>query len=50
VNLGQQENALEGANLAQVATEFSQAQVANEATLNATAKVLSLPNILDYLS
>lgn len=49
VNLGQQENSLEGADLAQVATQFAQAQIANQATLNATARVLSLPNILSFL-
>jgi len=40
---------LVGADLATVATNFAQAQVANQATLNATAKVLGLPNLLDYI-
>ncbi|HUI51580.1 MAG TPA: flagellar hook-associated protein FlgL [Terriglobales bacterium] len=49
LNLSQQENSLVGADLASVATNFAQAQVANQATLNATAKVLSLPNLLDFI-
>lgn len=49
LNLSQQENSLVGADLATVASNFSQAQVANQATLNATAKVLSLPTLLDFL-
>jgi len=32
-----------------VATDFSQAQVASQATLNATARVLNLPTLLDFL-
>ncbi|HTB93553.1 MAG TPA: flagellar hook-associated protein FlgL [Candidatus Sulfotelmatobacter sp.] len=49
LNLSQQENSLVGADLATVATNFAQAQVANQATLNATAKVLGLPTLLDFL-
>ncbi len=49
LNLSQQENSLVGADLATVASNFAQAQVANQATLNATAKVLSLPTLLDFL-
>ena len=49
VNLSQQENSLAGADMASVATDFSQAQVANQATLNATARVLNLPTLLDFL-
>jgi flagellar hook-associated protein 3 FlgL len=49
LNLSQQENTLVGADLATVASQFAQAQVANQATLNATAKVLGLPNLLDYI-
>jgi flagellin-like hook-associated protein FlgL len=49
LNLSQQENNLVGADMATVATNFSQAQVANQATLNATARVLSLPTLLDFL-
>jgi flagellar hook-associated protein 3 FlgL len=49
LNLSQQENGLVGADLATVASNFAQAQVANQATLNATAKVLGLPTLLDFL-
>ncbi|HXA83246.1 MAG TPA: flagellar hook-associated protein FlgL [Methylomirabilota bacterium] len=49
LNLSQQENSLVGADLAAVATNFAQAQVANQATLNATARVLGLPTLLDFL-
>ncbi len=49
LNLSQQENDLVGANLAQVTSAFAQAQIANQATLGATAKVLGLPTLLDYL-
>ncbi len=38
-----------GADMATVATDFAQAQVASQATINAVAKVLSLPTLLDYL-
>ena len=49
LNLSQQENGLVGADLATVAANFAQAQVANQATLNATARVLGLPTLLDFL-
>jgi len=49
LNLSQQENNLVGANLATVATNFAQAQIASQATLNSTAKVLGLPTLLDFL-
>lgn len=49
INLSQQENTLVGVDPAVAATNFSQAEVANQATLEATAKVLGLPTILDYL-
>lgn len=49
MNLSQQENGLVGADLATVASNFAQAQVANQATLNATARVLGLPTLLDFL-
>jgi chemotaxis protein methyltransferase CheR len=49
VNLSQQENGLAGADMAEVATNFAQAQVANQSTLTATARVLSLPTLLDFL-
>jgi flagellar hook-associated protein 3 FlgL len=49
LNLSQQQNNLVGADLATVATNFSQSQIANQATLNATARILSLPTLLDFL-
>ena len=50
VNLSSQENSLVGADLAQTATNLSQAELANQATLSATAKILSLPTLLDLLT
>ncbi|HEY2120896.1 MAG TPA: hypothetical protein VGH37_17025 [Candidatus Acidoferrum sp.] len=38
-----------GVDLAAVATNFSQAQLANQSTLSVTAKVLGLPSLLDFL-
>jgi flagellar hook-associated protein 3 FlgL len=49
LDLSSQANTLEGADPAAAATDFSQAQVANQAVLSATAKVLNLPTLLDYL-
>jgi flagellar hook-associated protein 3 FlgL len=49
INLSTQENTLVGVDPAVAATNFSQAQVAEQATLSATAKVLSLPTLLDFL-
>lgn len=49
LNLSQQENGLAGADMAAVATNFAQAQIASQATVNATARVLSLPSLLSYL-
>jgi len=49
INLSTQKNALLGVDPAVAATNFSQAQVAEQATLSATAKVLSLPTLLDLL-
>ncbi len=49
LHLSAQENGLAGADMATVATDFAQAQVASQATINAAAKVLSLPTLLDYL-
>lgn len=49
VNLSQEENGLAGADLAVVSSNFAQAQLANQATLSATARVLGLPSLLDYL-
>lgn len=36
-------------NLAQVATKFSQADVAYNSLLDAEGKILNLPNLLSYL-
>jgi flagellar hook-associated protein 3 FlgL len=49
IDLSQQENTLAGANMAQVATNFSQAEVANEVTLEATSQVLQQRTLLDYI-
>jgi len=39
----------QNADMATVATNFAQAQMANQATLNAMARVLYLPTLLDFL-
>ena len=49
LNLSQQENSLVGVDLATAASNFAQAQVANQATLSATTRVLGLPTLLDFL-
>jgi flagellar hook-associated protein 3 FlgL len=49
LNLSTQENTLVGADLAQAASNFSQAQTANQAALETASRVLNLPTILDYL-
>ena len=49
LNLSKQENSLVGADLAAVASNFAQAQLENQATLSATARVLGLPTLLDFL-
>ncbi|MGA2097382.1 MAG: flagellar hook-associated protein FlgL [Candidatus Acidiferrum sp.] len=49
VNLSTQENALIGAALATASSNLVQAQTAEEATLNAASRILSLPNLLSYL-
>jgi flagellin-like hook-associated protein FlgL len=48
LNLSQQENGLAGADMAATATNFAQVQIASQATVNATARVLSLPTRPDY--
>ncbi|HME58167.1 MAG TPA: flagellar hook-associated protein FlgL [Terracidiphilus sp.] len=50
LNLSEQENTLEGADLSAVATNFAQAQLAVQATLSATSRVLSQKTLLDYLA
>jgi len=49
INLSSQENTLVGVNPAKAATDFSQAQLANQSTLSATGRVLSLPTLLDFI-
>jgi len=49
VNLSSQENALVGADPAAAASELSQAQTAYQAELVATARVLNLPSLLNFL-
>lgn len=49
VQLQTQESNIDGADLAQVATNFSQAQVAYSSLLSAEGKILNLPTLLDYL-
>jgi len=48
LNLSQQENGLAGADMAAAATNFAQVQIASQATVTATARVLSLPTLPDY--
>jgi flagellar hook-associated protein 3 FlgL len=49
LDLSQQENVLAGADMAAAATSFSQAQVANQATISATSQILSQKTLLDYI-
>jgi flagellar hook-associated protein 3 FlgL len=49
INLSSQANALIGVNPATAATNLSQAQVANQAVISATGRILSLPTLLDFL-
>jgi flagellar hook-associated protein 3 FlgL len=49
VNLSTQENALVGVDPAKAASDLVQAQTANQATLSATGRILSLPTLLDFL-
>ncbi|HWZ97422.1 MAG TPA: flagellar hook-associated protein FlgL [Candidatus Dormibacteraeota bacterium] len=49
VNLSTQENALVGADPAVAASHLSQAQTAYQSELAATAKVLNLPSLLNFL-
>jgi flagellar hook-associated protein 3 FlgL len=50
VQLSAQESAIDGANIAEVATQFTQANVAYQTLLEAEGKVLSLPNLLSFIS
>jgi flagellar hook-associated protein 3 FlgL len=49
VNLSQQQNTLIGANLTQAISDLSQSQTAEQASLSATAQILNLPNLLQYI-
>jgi len=49
INLSSQENTLISADPAKAATDFAQAQIANQATLSATGRILNLPTLLDFL-
>lgn len=49
VNLSQQQNDLVGANLTQAASSLSQDQVAEQAAISATAQILNMPTLLDYI-
>jgi flagellar hook-associated protein 3 FlgL len=49
INLSSQENTLVGADPAKAAADLAQAQTANQAVLAATGRVLSLPNLLQFI-
>jgi flagellar hook-associated protein 3 FlgL len=49
INLSSQENALVGVDPAKAASDLVQAQLANQSTLSATARVLGLANLLSFL-
>jgi flagellar hook-associated protein 3 FlgL len=49
VNLSQQENNLVGADLPTVATNYEQAQIADQATITAASQILQQKNLLDYI-
>jgi len=49
VNLGEQENGLVGADLAAVVANYSQAEVANQATISAAGRILGQKTLLDYM-
>jgi flagellar hook-associated protein 3 FlgL len=49
INLSVQENTLVGVDPAAAASNFAQAQLANQSIVSATARVLSLPNLLSFL-
>jgi flagellar hook-associated protein 3 FlgL len=50
LNLAQQENTLEGADLSVATTDFAQAQLSNQAAVEATSQILGQKNLLDYLA
>jgi len=49
VQLSTQETNIDGANIPQVVTQFSQAEIGYSSLLSAEGKILNLPNLLDYL-
>jgi flagellar hook-associated protein 3 FlgL len=49
INLSSQENTLVGADPVEAATNLAQAQVANQASIQATSEILNRPTILDYV-
>lgn len=49
INLSQQQTNLVGADLAQAITNLSQAQVTQQAALSATARILNLPTLLNFI-
>jgi flagellar hook-associated protein 3 FlgL len=50
VQLATQETSIDGADIAQVTTNFSQAEVAYQTLLEAEGKILNLPNLLSFIS
>lgn len=49
VQLATQETSIDGADIAQVTTNFSQAEVAYQTLLEAEGKILNLPNLLSFI-
>jgi flagellar hook-associated protein 3 FlgL len=49
VNLSQQQTNLIGVDLSKAISDLSQSQVAEQAAISATAQILSLPNLLDFI-
>jgi flagellar hook-associated protein 3 FlgL len=49
INLSTQENGLVGVDPAKAASDFAQAQIANQSILSATGRALSLPTLLSFL-
>jgi len=50
LNLSTQANTLVGVDPATAASDFSESQTAQQSLLDATAKVLSLPTLFNYLA
>jgi len=49
VNLSSQQNSLIGANLTQAATNLTQDEIDEQASESATAQILQIPTVLDYI-